>query len=128
MLQLPALLDALIEGTGLSAKSAPLLGTAEGQQALGSCYTAWLEAAKEQGLETAGLAPGHGPALLGFAAAVSLVQSLPDSSGQSVNFNDNACQTCPRVPVPRLLTYLGVAAVNAVTATCQTCADAAVPC
>ena len=44
----------------------------------------WQEAAKQQGFGAGEISAGHGPALLGFAAAVSLLQSLPDASGQTL--------------------------------------------
>ena len=84
MLQLPVLLVGLSQHTGLQAEPATLLASTEGQNAVRQVFEGWHEAAKQQDFEAAAISTGHGPALLGFAAAACLVQSLPDASGQSL--------------------------------------------
>ena len=84
MLQLPDLLTALSQDGGFCADTAMLLATGEGQKAASHVFKVWQEEAAQQSYMTGGVSAAHGPALIAFAAAASLLQSLPDASGQFV--------------------------------------------
>lgn len=83
LLQLPSLLYALTQDEGLVAAPPMLLGTIDGQAAASHVFKGWQEASPQQSMDS-GISAAHGPALLAFAAAVSLLQSLPDASGMSL--------------------------------------------
>ena len=61
-----------------------LLATGEGQKAASQVFKVWQEEAEQQSYLTGGMSAAHGPALLAFVAAASLLPSLPDASGQSI--------------------------------------------
>ena len=78
-LTIPSLLDALGQGHMPSSDKAPLL--VSGQNALCQVFTTWLNSSGQNAYGEAGLTAGHSPAMLAFAAAVTLLRDMPGFSG-----------------------------------------------
>lgn len=96
MLQLPALLNTLTEDQDTHVGQPMLLASGKGQAATGHVFKGWQDTAQQQTYKSA-ITAGHGPALLGYAAGVSLLQTLPDASGQPATGHHLCCpmlQTC----------------------------------
>ena len=81
MLSIPKLLGALGQCDVSSPQLVPLL--ASGQAGLCDLFTAWPSRLKRNAVGATVLTAGHGPALLGFAAVVTLLKDMPGVSGQS---------------------------------------------
>ena len=79
VLTIPSLLGALGQGGAPSSDKAPLL--VSGQNTLCQVFTTWLDSSGHHAHGEAGLTAGHSPALLAFAAAVTLLKDLPGFSG-----------------------------------------------
>ena len=76
------LLSALSQGHVPSPDKAPLL--VSGQNNLCQVFMTWLDSSEQNAYGEAGLTAGHSPAMLAFAAAVTLLKDMPGFSGGTI--------------------------------------------
>ncbi len=79
-LTVPSLLTSLSCDCAPALEKAPLL--ASGQDVLCRAFASWLSLSRNDAYGASGLTAGHGPAVLGFAAVVTLAKDIPGFSGK----------------------------------------------